>query len=374
MANTTSVKKRSYGVDVASYQSNAVKYSPAKFALVKVTEGTNYVNPKAKSQLSSAKKNGLLPMSYFFATFGCDAALAKSEAKYAVKESQALGVPTGSYIAVDWEAGEGNNISGGKKRSARAIIEAMDVIKQAGYQPLLYSGASLMRNNIDSSLVVDKFGTCLWVASYPKKGRTDTPAFGYFPSMDGVAIWQFTDNWKGFNVDGNITLIELKIHSKAKNSTKKKQKGTPLHVYVQWNVPRVFVVTNLNGAAVYDKSDLKNKKDTWAYGTGHRVYGESNGALDVGNNKWVDGRAGYTKSNPLAYLEYKSGRIIVMQDGTHALYAPKGDAKKAYAIKKGTILHVSGRSGRFFKLKDKYKNKDVWVTAGIDAKRSYVIL
>lgn len=367
------VKARSYGVDVAYYQGTTVKYSPAKFAIVKLTEGTSYINPKAKAQIASAKKNGLLPMGYFFATFGANSAQGKKEAKFAIKEAKLLGLPAGSYIAVDWETGDGNNVNAGKDVSADAIIAAMQEIKSAGYQPLFYCGASIAKNNVKTSKIVKKFGTCLWIASYPQSGATYTPLFGYFPSMDGIAIWQFTDNWRGLNVDGNISLVELKNGSTAKKSTSK-AKGTPLHVYCQWNIPRIFVVTNLNGAGVYDKSDLKTQKDTWKYGTGHRVYGESNGALDVGNNKWVDGRAGYTKSNPLAYLDYKSGRIIVMQDGTHALYSPVGDAKKAYAIKKGTVLHVTGRTGRFFKLKDKYKGKDVWVTAGIDAKRSYVIL
>ncbi|WP_318351391.1 hypothetical protein [Klebsiella quasipneumoniae] len=41
-----------------------------------------------------------------------------------------------------------------------------------------------------------------------------TPDFGYFPSMDGIAIWQFTDNWKSMSVDGNISLIDLKSDSK----------------------------------------------------------------------------------------------------------------------------------------------------------------
>ena len=32
--------------------------------------------------------------------------------------------------------------------------------------------------------------------------------------MDNVAIWQFTDNWRGLNVDGNISLIDLKTDGK----------------------------------------------------------------------------------------------------------------------------------------------------------------
>ena len=58
--------------------------------------------------------------------------------------------------------------------------------------------------------ITAKYGTCLWVASYKTMNRQDTADFGYFPSMDNIAIWQFSSNWYGLNVDANITLIDLK--------------------------------------------------------------------------------------------------------------------------------------------------------------------
>ena len=61
------VSKRSYGVDVASYQSTSVNYTGAKFAFVKLTEGTDYVNPRASEQIKSAKDHGLPVMGYFYA-------------------------------------------------------------------------------------------------------------------------------------------------------------------------------------------------------------------------------------------------------------------------------------------------------------------
>ena len=54
----TEVEARSYGVDVASYQPSVVSYTGAKFAIVKLTEGTNYLNPKAGQQIKSAKDHG----------------------------------------------------------------------------------------------------------------------------------------------------------------------------------------------------------------------------------------------------------------------------------------------------------------------------
>uniref|UniRef100_UPI00387ADD1A GH25 family lysozyme n=1 Tax=Klebsiella quasipneumoniae TaxID=1463165 RepID=UPI00387ADD1A len=44
----------------------------AKFAIVKLSEGTGYQNPKAQAQISSAKANNMLTMGYHYAHFGAD--------------------------------------------------------------------------------------------------------------------------------------------------------------------------------------------------------------------------------------------------------------------------------------------------------------
>lgn len=92
----------------------------------------------------------------------------------------------------------------------------MDTVAGAGYNPLLYSGASLLKNNVDTARIIAKYPNSLWVAAYPLGNgvAVTEPDFGYFPSIDGVGIWQFTDNWKGLNVDGNISLVDLKDDGK----------------------------------------------------------------------------------------------------------------------------------------------------------------
>lgn len=207
------VSKKSYGVDVASFQTENVSYTGAKFAIVKLTQGTGYINPKAKAQIKSAKAHGLLTMGYFYANHSGSVTRARAEAKYAVEKAKAYGVPAGSYIADDWEEGSGNSVNGGASANTDAVLAAMQVIKEAGYKPLVYSGAFNLRNHLSTSRIVKSFGTCLWVASYKVMGRQDSADFNYFPSMDGVAIWQFTDNYRGLGVDGNITLVDLKISS-----------------------------------------------------------------------------------------------------------------------------------------------------------------
>lgn len=211
-AAKSNVSSRSYGVDVSSFQSTDLsKHAKAgsQFAIVKVSEGTSYRNPNAAGQISSAKANNMMPMAYHFATFGANSSAAVAEANWAISSAQATGLPKGSYIACDWETGDGNVVTGGKDASANAIVAFMNKVKAAGYKPLLYSGAYLLRSNINTSTVLKSYPNSLWVASYATMGRIDNPDFNYFPTMDGVAIWQFTDNWRGLYVDGNISLLPL---------------------------------------------------------------------------------------------------------------------------------------------------------------------
>lgn len=209
------VEKRSYGVDVSSYNAtdlSSMGKAGAKFAIVKLSEGLDYRNPKAQAQINSAKDNGMMVSGYHYARFSANSGVAVQEGHYAVNSAVAVGLPKGSYLACDWETGSGNVTNQGYEASANAILAFLDVIVDAGYKPLLYSGATLLKGNIDTSKVLAKYPNSLWVAAYPLGNGVSAsePDFGYFPSMDGVAIWQFTDNWKNLKVDGNISLIDLK--------------------------------------------------------------------------------------------------------------------------------------------------------------------
>lgn len=221
---------RQLGVDVAVYQGTsmtAYHNAGAKFGIAKLTEGTSYVNPKAHYQIKSLHANHMYVHAYHFATFGYSVSRAKLEGKAFVKRAKAENISKKRFLWLDWESGSGNCVTGGKAASTKAILAFMKVCHDAGYKVGLYSGASLLRNNIDTKQIVKKYGTCIWVASYP----TDlayTPNFNYFPSMNGVAIWQFCDNWKGLGVDGNISLIDLhKETATAHKTTKPAEKPKP---------------------------------------------------------------------------------------------------------------------------------------------------
>ena len=370
----TEVEARSYGVDVASYQPSVVSYAGAKFAIVKLTEGTSYLNPKAGQQIKSAKDHGYYVGGYFYANHSGSVTQARAEAKYAVAKAKALGIPSGAVLADDFEQGSGNNVNGSATANTDAIIAAMQVIKEAGYKPLVYSGAYVLRNRMSISRITKTFGTCLWVASYKISGRQDRADFEYFPSMDGVAIWQFADNYRGLSVDGNICLVDLK--TSPVSTTTKPAKETvelpSLHPVVKWNIGAVAVVTNAKGAYIYTSSKLdKRASDKLKpYKSMWQVFALENGAVKVGKDQYFDGRAVYVKGNPIAYDDSKHAVAKIMSTGAHALDAPKADAGKVYAFKQGDKVEVQGRVGRFLRIKQAYKGKTVYVTGN----HAYIVL
>lgn len=223
------MSSKTYGVDVASYQpTNLAAYhkAGANFAIVKLTEGTDYLNPKAAKQVASSRANHLYTHAYHYARFGSSVSRAKKEAAYFIKAAKKEDISQKRMLWLDWESGSGNTVTGPKASNTAAILAFMQAIKAAGWRPGLYSGASLMRTAIDTKQVIKKFGTCLWVASYPTMAAIYTADFAYFPSMDGVAIWQFTRNWKGLGVDGNVAVAEINATS-AKPKPKSKAKPKP---------------------------------------------------------------------------------------------------------------------------------------------------
>lgn len=252
---------REYLADVAGYQDKSVTRFAnigAKGIIVKGTEGTWYRNPIAVDQVKSAHHNHLYVHMYHFANFSNSVTRAKQEARSALVEAKHLNISKKRYICLDWEANRNNVVINGGASNTRAIIAFMNVIRDAGYKCLLYAGASIMRNNINTSEVIKKFGDCLWVASYATSGRIDKPNFNYFPSMNGVALWQFTDNWHGLKVDGNISLIDLHAENKTQHQVvkpkpaKKSVETTPKVVYapILYNNPRYMInLRDSNGHA-----------------------------------------------------------------------------------------------------------------------------
>lgn len=216
---------KTYGIDVSSYQPTGLSSyhkAGASFAVVKLTQGTGYFNPKDTAQVKSSRSLGMDTHAYHYAEFGSSVSRAKAEAKYFLARAAKQNISKKRYLFLDWEAGNGNVVTGSKSANTAAIMAFMDACKKAGYKVGLYSGASLLKTAVDTKKIVKRYGTCLWVASYPTMSAVSSADFRYFPSMDGVLIWQFTSNWHGLGVDGNVAFFPAKTATKKATEPAKK--------------------------------------------------------------------------------------------------------------------------------------------------------
>ena len=261
------VQANRLGQDVSSYQLSDFDYMLQRkqlgsdFTIVKLGgsggfEGEHYQNPKASAQLANASKSGQDVAGYFWGQFGSDRLMAQKMAGYAVSDARRTGLKQGAAIALDYEQGA----SMSSTANTDAIIEFMSAIKDAGYKPLLYSGAYYMKRYVDIERIGKQFGTCLWVASYKTTGLQLAPDFAYFPSMNYVAMWQFADNWHG--TDGNVELVSV-IKGDVKNAVAVKPTVTVSGSYYTirpgdswWSIAAkhglsMYALASRNGKTIY---------------------------------------------------------------------------------------------------------------------------
>ena len=158
--------------------------------IIKISEGTSYINPCLASQAEQSTPVGF----YHFAWFGGDVSQAEAEAQYFLGN-----VPQNvKYLVLDYE----DHASGDAQANTDACIRFMDVLKEAGYEPIYYSYKPFTLENVYYEQIIAKYPNSLWIAGYGlNDGNVD---FGYFPSMDGIRWWQYSSN----PFDKNIVLLD----------------------------------------------------------------------------------------------------------------------------------------------------------------------
>ena len=194
--------------DVANYQPDTLAYfkslkaKGSGAAIVKITQGTGYINPKATNQVNHADQAGLKTAGYHYAMFGGNIANAHAEARYFLAQAKAR-LAKGSILALDYE--DAGTTGTNKAANANAIITFMQDVKNAGFIPWFYTGKYFINAHVNHAAVNKVFPNSTWIAGYP---GTSYPDFNYFPSVDGVVAWQYTNNWKSLGVDGSTLLLD----------------------------------------------------------------------------------------------------------------------------------------------------------------------
>ncbi|HAP3995426.1 TPA: LysM peptidoglycan-binding domain-containing protein, partial [Enterococcus faecalis] len=109
--------------------------------------------------------------------------------------------------------------------NTETILYGMRRIKQAGYTPMYYSYKPFTLQYVDYQRIIKEFPNSLWIAAYPSYEVTPEPLYAYFPSMEGIGIWQFTSTYIAGGLDGNVDLTG--ITDNGYTATDKPETDTP---------------------------------------------------------------------------------------------------------------------------------------------------
>lgn len=181
------------GVDVASYQKGInFMVVPCDFVIVKMTQGTSYINPAGSEQYESARAAGKLMGCYHYAA-GLDPI---EEADFFLEVAH--NHVTEAILVLDWEAEQnarwGNN--------DKAWIEAFcnRIKEKTGVKPFVYIQASAL----DKISGVDCYK---WVAQYANDNETGYQESPWNEGTYDCQIRQYTSSLRltgwGGRLDGN---------------------------------------------------------------------------------------------------------------------------------------------------------------------------
>ncbi|MGY5233633.1 GH25 family lysozyme [Lactiplantibacillus plantarum] len=351
MANVTSQASasREQGVDWSKFQGNSgvFGYSTDKFVLSQeggFYGGTNISETTYNSQVKSAQQAGKRVHTYLWDGVGGNMINAKAMMAYYLPRVK---TPKGSIVALDYEDGASNSVTA----NTNVILAQMTLIKDAGYTPMLYSGKAYLNAHVNTSAIVRAYGSCLWLAEYPDYLVRTKPNYNYFPSMDGVAIFQFTSMYKAGGLDGNVDLTGITKSGYTTASKKQAQANVKKAQYafkvVKYDQHGVFY-PNRTLAVRYTDSDKVRQVATYYKGESVTY----NAVIIEHDYVW----ARYTRSNGLyGFIKLgvtngqAYGKRVTGQPVSHMYYTVKsGDSwwtiAQRYGLNMTTLASQNGKS------------------------------
>ncbi|MDC7952779.1 GH25 family lysozyme [Liquorilactobacillus mali] len=209
-ANASTSTKGDYGVDNSTYQGTLGNLGSAdtKFNIVQIggiyNNSVIYQSTYA-TQVQYTIAQGRRAHSYIFLADGSNQTRTK---RYVADMLSKIQTPKNSIVAIDYESGATSDV----EANTANIKVAMQLVKDAGYTPVLYSYRPYLKSYVNTDEIANVFGTNkIWIASYKTTSRQTTADFNYFPTFDNVAIWQFADNYgtNSIGVDGDIDLTGI---------------------------------------------------------------------------------------------------------------------------------------------------------------------
>ena len=291
------------GIDIANYQKTLdITKIVADFVIIKVSEGTHYVNPSFEKHYKQASQSNKLIGFYHYSN-GKDA---KSEADYFLKN---IGSKIGTGIlCLDWE-GQNNSLFGRGKDVSWCRAFADRIYEKTGIRIFIYMSKSVCREHNWSAVAVNCY---LWVAQYKNYNKTgyqtnpwtDSKGYGAWKSP---TIFQYTSSGRLNNYSGNLDLdiayiskeqwkeyaTSTKNKTTTTTTTKKESQNTSKNATKDISFLAVEVIRGKHGSGNERKKSLGSKYDEVQALVNY--YLSSNGHSDyiTACAKYVlDGRAG----------------------------------------------------------------------------------
>lgn len=317
-----------HGVDWSRYQgANGVfGYGHDKFAICQiggVNGGGIYGQSTYETQVASAIAQGKRAHTYIWYQVGGNASLGEQVLNTFLPQVQ---TPKGSIVALDYESGA----SADKQANTNAILHGMRMIKAAGYTPMYYSGKPYTVANVYADQIIREFPNSLWMAAYPNYAVTPTPNYNVFPSMDGVAIYQFTSTYIAGGLDGNIDLTGITDNGYTKNDNPKTETPAINQGQQADNTPKSDIT-------VGDQIKVKFIARNWATGQAipDWVKGRTYDVAQVsGNRVLLAGINSWISKADVEIISVSSAPIQAPAANTYTVRS--GDTLSSIAVKFGT--------------------------------------
>ena len=201
---------RYYGVDGSRYQGNTLKKVTPEdsFAISQIGgyyNGTFIPQTTYQSQVASGIAMGLRMHTYIYMETGSNQAQTKQMLDYYLSKVQ---TPKQSIVALDYESGA----SADREANTDNVLYGLRRVKEAGYTPVLYSYKPYILSHLNRQRITAEFPNCLWVAAYRDYSVMTRPDYNYFPSMDGINMWQFTSTAIAGGYDYNVDLLGITLN------------------------------------------------------------------------------------------------------------------------------------------------------------------
>lgn len=308
---------RAQGTDLSRYQGyTAVKGQASdEFAISQIggiNTGGIYTQATYQAQVATGIAQGLRMHTYIWYQVSGDKQAAKQCMDYFLPRIQ---TPKGSLVALDYEDGASASVAA----NTDAILYGMRRIKQSGYTPIYYSYKPYTLAHVDYKRILAEFPSSLWIAAYKDYSVTTTPDYEYFPSMDGVAQWQFTSMYRAGGLDGNVDLTGITQNGYRKgDAAKPVSKPTAVKQGIKADkTSKTDITTGYKVKVNYSAHRWASGQyiPSWVHGKAYRVQQVSGDrVLLAGIMSWIN-RADVEILQTSAQAKQTSGSTYTVQSG-----------------------------------------------------------